>query len=401
MKMARALLDLGPMGYRRFWRVIAYFPAVAALAAIACSGTATAKTPLEFGAARMQTRDRLRAPSDAERELQTGIALTQQGHFLEAIPHFLAAQGHVADEYAVNFNLALCYVGTEQFGRAIQVLSALKADGRDTAAVNNLLAQAYIGAGQDKEAFSAFQQAVKQTPEDEKLYMLVAEECMDRQAYDLGLDVLDIGLRHLPKSSRLHYERGVFFSFENEPDPATADFDLASKLFPRSDIFYMAAGQKALLEGNMPEAVRVAREGLEGGHGNYVLLTIFGKAVVQSGVSPAQPEFREAQAALEKSVAERPNYAESRAALGELYLMAGRTDEAITQLEAARKLAPDDSSVYSHLAIAYRRKGDAKQAERMLAMLAALNQEQAAKYKSGAPGHKAGYVSSGRAPRRP
>ena len=389
------------MAYRHFWRVIACFSAVAALVAIACFGAAGAKIPLWADATEIQARSHSSASSDAEGELQTGIALTQQGHFLEAIPHFLAAQGHVSDEYAVNFNLALCYVGTEQFGRAIHVLSTLKANGHETAAVNSLLAQAYVGTGQDKEAFRAFQQAVKQTPEDEKLYMLVAEECMDRQAYDLGLDVLNIGLRHLPNSSRLHYERGVFFSFENESDAATADFDLASKLSPGSDIFYMAAGQKALLDGNIPEAVRVAREGIKGGHGNYILLTIFGKAVVQSGVSAAEPEFREAQAALEKSVAERPNYAESRAVLGELYLMAGRVDDAIADLEVARKLAPDEASVYSHLAIAYRRKGDAEAAKRMLAALAELNQEQAAKYKSGAPGQKAGYISTGQAPRRP
>lgn len=388
------------MSSQRIWRVLTYSAAATALAAMPCFGAAIAKTPLSFGTTEIQTRGRLSAPSDAEGELQTGIALTQQGHFSEAIPHFLAAQGHVSDEYAANFNLALCYVATAQFARAIQVLGTLKTGGHDTAAVNNLLAQAYIGAGEDKEAFSAFQQAVKQTPEDEKLYMLVAEECMDRQSYDLGLDVLNVGLQHLPNSARLHYERGVFFSFENQPDPATADFDLASKLSPGSDISYMAEGQKALLEGNMPETVRIAREGIKRGHDNYIVLTIFGKAVVQSGVSPAQPEFAEAQAALEKSVAERPNYAVSHAALGELYLMAGRVDDAIAHLEAARKLAPDDTSVYSHLAIAYRRKGDAEAAKRMLATLAELNQQQAAKYKSDSPGHKAGYVSSGRVPRQ-
>ena len=389
------------MSSRRLWRVLAYLPTAAALAGITGSRAVIAKTPFASYASEIQARGRLSASSDAERELQTGIALTQQGHFSEAIPHFLAAEGHVSDGYAANFNLALCYVGTGQFARAVQVLITLKAGGHDTATVNNLLAQAYIGAEENKEAFSAFQQAVKQTPEDEKLYMLVAEECMDRQSYDLGLDVLNIGLQHLPNSPRLHYERGVFFSFENQPDPATADFDLASKLSPGSDISYMAAGQKALLQGNMPEAVRIAREGMKKGRGNYILLTIFGKAVVQSGVSPAQAEFGEAQAALEKSIDERPNYAVSQAALGELYLMAGLTDDAITHLEAARELAPDDASVYSHLAIAYRRKGDAETTKSMLARLAELNQQQAAKYKSDSPSHKAGYVSSGRVPRQP
>ena len=389
------------MSLRQFWRNLAGLSAAATLATMPCFGAAIAKTPVASNATEIQARGRAGASSNAERELQTGIALTQEGRFSEAIPHFLAAQGHVSDEYAEDFNLALCYVGTEQFRRAIQALGTLKADGHDTAAVNNLLAQAYIGTGQNKEAFSVFQQAVKQNPDDEKLYMFVAEECMDRQSYDLGLDVLNIGLQHLPNSSRLHYERGVFFSFENQPDPATADFDLASKLSPGSDISYMAAGQKALLEGNMPEAIRIAREGIKEGHDNYLLLTIFGKAVVQSGVSPGQPEFEEARTALEKSVAERPNYAVSQAALGELYLTAGRVEDAIAHLETARKLAPADTSVYSHLAIAYRRKGDAEAAKRMLAALAALNQQQAAKYKSDSPGHKAGYVSSGRRPQQP
>lgn len=352
-------------------------------------------------APKIQAQSQTKTSARAESELQTGVALTQQGHFPEAIPHFLAAQGRVFDEYAESFNLALCYVATGQFNPAIQLLSGLKNTGHATPAVNNLLAQAYIGTNRDREAFNTFEQAVKQTPHNRNLYLFVADACMDHQSYDLGLQVLNIGLQHLPHSSRLHYERGVFLSFENEPDPAMTDFDLASKLAPGSDISYMAAGQKALLEGNIPEAIRITHEGIQKGHENYILLAIFGNAVTLSGDSPNQPEFAEAEAALEKSVTERPDYAVSQTALGELYLMAGRVNDAVTHLDAARKLAPGDTSVYSHLAIAYRRQGDAKKADRMLAILATLNQQQTAKYKTGSPGHKAGYVSSGRPPRHP
>src|SRR5438105_6468796 len=52
------------------------------------------------------------ATPQAEVELETGITLTRSGRFAEAIPHFLAARGHVSSEYAAEFNLALCYVGT-------------------------------------------------------------------------------------------------------------------------------------------------------------------------------------------------------------------------------------------------------------------------------------------------
>jgi tetratricopeptide (TPR) repeat protein len=336
----------------------------------------------------------------AESELQTGIALTKQGRFSEAIPHFLAAREHVADEYATDFNLALCYVATGEPSQAIPVLDSLKAEGHATAAVNNLLAQAYIGASQPDKAFAAFQLAVGQTPQDEKLYLLVADACMDHEAYDLGAEVLDVGLQHLPQSARLHYERGVFLTYENDVDEARTDYETAAKLAPGTDISYMALGQKDLLEGNVQEAIKVTREGIRTGHENYILLTIFGDAVVHAGARPDQPAFAEAQAALEKSIAERPHYADSQLALGELLLSAGRVDDAVTRLEQARQLAPENRAVYSHLAVAYERKGLADEAQRTLAILAALNQQQAQKYKTDSP-NKPGYVSSGRTNRKP
>jgi hypothetical protein len=50
--------------------------------------------------------------------------------------------------------------------------------------------------------------------------------------------------------------------------------------------------------------------------------------------------------------------------------------------------------VYSHLAAPYQRQGDPADAKKMLAILATLNQGQAAKYKSGPAGHKASYSGS-------
>ena len=53
----------------------------------------------------------------AEAELQTGISLTRRGKFEEAIPHFLAVQGHVSikNEFVLEYDLALCYVATGRF----------------------------------------------------------------------------------------------------------------------------------------------------------------------------------------------------------------------------------------------------------------------------------------------
>jgi len=100
----------------------------------------------------------------AEAELETGVKLTRNGRFLEAIPHFLAARGRVSNDFAADFNLALCYVATGQYAQAVPILNAIKSSGRATAGVYNLLAQALVGMSNEREAGEAFQSAVKLTP---------------------------------------------------------------------------------------------------------------------------------------------------------------------------------------------------------------------------------------------
>jgi tetratricopeptide (TPR) repeat protein len=355
----------------------------------ACSSATVQAT---LGRQQSQTRQPTDVPgesSNADTELQTGTDLTRQGHFHEAIPHLLAAQGRVSNEFAADFNLALCYTATEQFDKAIAILSSLSSAAHPTAAVYNLLAQAYVGNSQPEQAFTALQQAANLTPGNEKLYLLVADACMDHQNYPLGVKVVNLGIENLPQSPRLFYERGVFQTLLERGDLAASDFAQAAKLAPDTEIAYMATAQQNLVEGKIPETIAAARQGIAAGHQNYILFTLLGEALIRSGVASGQPEFAEAQAALEKSVASHPYNSRSQIALAKIYLMAGRSDDAIAHLDIARQLDPTNTSVYSHLATAYRQRGQLDQAQKMLAILANLNEAQAAKIRSGPSDHKA------------
>jgi tetratricopeptide (TPR) repeat protein len=327
-------------------------------------------------------------------ELQTGIALTGKGDFAEAIPHLLAARGHVPDEYAAGFDLALCYVATRRFEDAIAVLTAMTGGSHD-ADVYNLLAQAYVGNGQPQKAFEALEKAADLTPRNEKLYLFVADACADSQNYVLGLRVAELGLRNLPHSSRLHYQRAMFFARTDQLDLAKPEFDLAATLEPGGDIAYMAAAQQQLLAGNIPEAIRAGRDGIKNGHESTALLTILGEALIRSGLVPGQPEFQEAEAALEKSVSDRPSDAGVQINLGKLCLMNDHLEEAIAHFEAGRRLAPANPAAYSNLAVAYRRRGNPQQAQQMLAILSALNRQQEERIAAAPGDHKAGYVNDG------
>ncbi len=305
----------------------------------------------------------------AEKELQTGTHLTRRGEFTEAIPHLVAARGRIVNDYAADFNLALCYVATGQPQRAIPLLTSMRNRAHDNAGVNNLLAQAYIVDSQDEKALEALQRAASFTPVDEKLYMFVADACMGQQAYPLGLQVVDLGLKNLPNSAQLHFERGMFLTLVDRFDDAKGDFDQARTLAPESEVAYIAGAQETMFAGNISEAVRVSRQAIANGHHHFLLLTLLGEALLRSGIAPGQKEFEEARQALEAAVAQRANYPSSQLALGKLYLLGGHTPAAIAHLEKARELSPGNPSVYSSLASAYRKGTLAKlneaQAERI------------------------------------
>ena len=318
----------------------------------------------------------------AEKELQAGIALSRDGRFAEAIPHFLAARGHVYEEYAAEFNLALCFVGIGEFQKAIPILVGLRNGGHENAGVENLLSQAYVGNGQANEAFQAFQKAAQFTPKDEKLYLLVAAAFLERQDFAHGLGIVESGLRELPDSAKLRYELGYVLWQLDEPVMAKPEFERATSLAPNSAIGHLAAAQENFMLGNLAEATQIARTAIREGAADYQLLALLGDALIQAGASPGQPEFSEAKEALEKSIGEHPRYSSSQIALGRLLLEEGRVDAAVEHLQLGRQLAPQNPSPYKLLATAYRKRGQLEQARAMLAMVAKLNEEQTQKRRS-------------------
>jgi len=359
-----------------------------------CRGQAPSPRQPVSGAGRANQSIDQSAPStspqsetaQAREELERGTALTRQGRFKEAISHLLAAQGKVTNEYALEFNLSLCYIAVGESKSAIETLNGLR-QGHENADVENLLAQAYVGSGQGSEVLAAIERAASITPQNEKLFTFVADACTDNQDFELGLKVVEMGLRNLPQSARLHYERGMLLTQLDQFDRAKADFELAGKLGQGSEIGYLSAAYENLLGGNIPEAIRMARDGRKHGFQSPALLVILGKALLRSGIVLGQPEFVEAQDALEKAVAQRPNDPASKIALGQVYLLGGRLDDSIAQLEAARQMRSDQPSIYASLAKAYQRKGDAQRAQEALAKLESLNQAQAERIRS-APGER-------------
>ena len=323
-------------------------------------------------------------------EARQAAELTRQGKFQEAIPLLLTALRDAPDDFAIKFNLSLCYVALGEFDKAIPLLDSFRGSQRN-ANVENLLAQSYIGTGQSDKAFTSVQRAAEASPRDQKLYLYIADACNAYGDYDLGLKTVDLGLEKLPRSARLHYQRGVFLSLLQAPQEANRAFDEAVKLAGGDSIGYVAAAHKNLFAGNVAGALRAAREGVRKGKPDFLLLSFLGEALIRTGVAPGDPGFAEARDALDQALAERPSYSPALIARAKLDLLERHWSDAIARLEAARQLEPRNPAVYSNLAQAYRLSGDQQRARQMLAILARINQEQVERIRSAPGERKAGY----------
>ena len=316
-------------------------------------------------------------------QFQLALALATHEHFAEAIPYFEAVQKQFPDSYDAGFNLAMCYVETKQFTRAIDLLSAIKSRGHKTAELDNLLAESYHGAGQLQPEIDALREATHLAPEDENNYIDLAALCIDHDAFDLALEVLEVGLHYRPQSDRLVVQRGITNAMKDKFDLADRDFQLASKLAPEKNLSYVGLGISYMQTGNLPEAIRTLRERIKKKPADATLQYLLGKALIRSGALPEDAEFAEARGAFEASVKLSPVFVPSLVELAKINLLENRVDQAVSRLETARSLDPKDNAACSQLALAYRRQGHPEKAAPLFAALAKLNEDARAKESRG------------------
>lgn len=312
---------------------------------------------------------------DAKAEFVIGLALAQHELYEQAIIYFELLRIAYPESYDVGFNLANCYVQAKSYPQAITVLLALKDGGHRTAELDNLLGEAYRANHQINEAIAALREATILAPDDEDNYLDLAALCIDQDAYELSLEILNVGLHYRPESERLIFQRGILHAMQNHFDLADQDFQLASKLAPEKNLSYVGLSVSYMQTGNLPAAIEMLRKRVKEKPDDYTLQYLLGQALIRSGVNPGDAPFSEAKAALEQSIKLSQTFAPACVELGKLELRQGELDNAVKLLERALILDPKDKAVYSQLAIAYRRQGKSEAATGMLSTLARLNDE--------------------------
>jgi tetratricopeptide (TPR) repeat protein len=309
--------------------------------------------------------------ADAEDRFQAGLILGRAGAHAAAARLFATASRY-KDPYAVGYNEMLMRVEAGDYDGAIRVAQRLIDSGLKPAELYNLVARAHLKAGRVKASYDALRAAIEIAPAVEENYIDLAAICLDHQNFDLGLEIIDIGLGQRPNSALLHLQRGVMVAMRAELGQAETEFDTARRLAPEMPAPYAGLAMIWMQTGQTAKAVEILR-GEAQRRRDHVVPYMFAVALMRSGLDPAGPESKEAVDALHASITANARFAPARSELGRLLLKRDDVDGAVRELEQAIALDPGNTAALYNLAQAYRKKGDRTRAADLLARVSTLN----------------------------
>lgn len=317
-----------------------------------------------------------RIPETAGASLfEAGAVLGQAGAPAEAARLFGAARKSYKDPYAAGYNQALMLIEAGDNEGAIGVTQTLIAEGVRPAELYNLVSRAYLKEGRIQEAYDALRQATRLEPKAAENYIDLASICVEHDNFDLGLEIVDIGLRELPDSWTLYLQRGVLLAMKARMGEAEKEFEAARRLAPDEAVPYAALGMAWMQSGQTDKAVEVLRAQRRRSK-DHVVPYILAVALLRSGVEPAAPGAAEAVEALRASIRAKPDFAPARAELGRLLFKREEIDLAIVELEKAAALDPAGTPALYVLSQAYRKKGDRAKAQELLSRVSKLNAQE-------------------------
>lgn len=313
---------------------------------------------------------------DGESHFSAGALLVEHKAYAPAAKEFGLACQTYKDPYLAGYDETLAYVNAEDYAAAIQTANELLTQGFQTSELAAVAGTAYQKSGRTQEAYNAFRLATHLNPKNEDAYVDLCDISLDKENYDLGIEIAGVGLANLSNSERLYVQRGVMRAMKGQFEEAQKDFMKASELAPNEVLPDVALGLVAMQKGDLDKSVLDLRHAAQRHPDSYLAHYWLGKALERSGAAPGTKEGDELLRALQISVQLNPNFWHSRADLGKILISRGEVDLAIVHLQKAAELNPSATSPLYLLAQAYRRKGDEARASELLARVSTMQAEE-------------------------
>jgi tetratricopeptide (TPR) repeat protein len=273
-----------------------------------------------------------------------------EGNAAGALPFLEAAHRQNPTHAATQYDLALAYIETRQYGRARDFLRGLL-DRADSADLRNLLGVAEDRAGAFETAAAEFERAARLDPSERNLFDL-GNHLVAYGGFGEGAKVFEYAIGRHPKSARLHVGLGVALYSMSRYDAAVESLCRAVDLDPADPRALEFLGK---MQGASPAMAKEVSGRLAG-----FVKRFPGSAAARfyyaMSLRELQADLGQVEAHLKRAAELDPNMVDAHLQLGALHDEVGKLDAAIADYTAALKLT-DSETAHWRLAHIYRRQG--------------------------------------------
>jgi tetratricopeptide (TPR) repeat protein len=329
-------------------------------------------------------------PTNLPAQAMLASALRSSGDCKAALPHFEASRAAFASRAEWMEGDAVCLAATGDYAPAIAQYKELQASypnniylydiavlewrsGDDRQALATLEPLLSAGSyepalslgsrlaeklGDTPRAVDLLRKAILLSPDNEQNYVDFASIAFTHQSFQVGIDMVQAGLKQLPQSAPLYLARGVLeVQLADHMQAAIADFEQAHRLDPKLSLSVDAIGIVKTQQHDNAASQHLFEKQAKLNPNDPVLQYLLAEQLAEAENSGRETLDRAIAAAKRATVLD-PHYQPAHNLLAKLYLRIEQPKLAIEQARIALADDPNDQEALYQELMATRRTGD-------------------------------------------
>lgn len=287
--------------------------------------------------------------------MQYSSCLVQTSQFEQAATVFQQVHDLVPNDASVRYDLALAQFRAGHASEAKSTLDPSLSSAEPPEDDLTLGAEIAEAQGQTQRALDLLRQAITLHPRETGAYLDFVNLACQHASLQVGLDVVNLGLKQLPEAAELYFARGVLLCQLGKVDDGFVDFRRANQLDPKLSFVGVAEGIAQSQTHHSAAALAQFKAEVKQHPENPLAWYLLAEALSEQGPTRGTPAFKEAVSAAEKAAQLNPKRVEPHDLLASLYLQAEDPQAAITASHAALAIDPQDTQALYHLIMAVRK----------------------------------------------
>jgi tetratricopeptide (TPR) repeat protein len=310
---------------------------------------------------------------EAQREF--GSCLFSQGDHRKAEETFRRITEQNPSEKNL-LQLAVVQWKSKDFDDALNTLQPLLTSTSADSKTFALAAQIAEEKGDTPHAVEWLRTAILKDPSETANYLLFSAISFNHASYQVGIDVVDSGIRQSPQAARLYLARGVLQVQLSHYDSAVADFEKAHALDPKLSFVEDAMGMIRSQQHDWAGSLAIFQQEAVEHPQDPLLQYLYAEALAHENGNDSEQNSAKAIAAVRKALELEPDYQPARDLLCTLLLKTNRFAEVIDQAGIALKNDPNDQGALYQEIQAQRRLGNKEAIQPLVSRLEQLKRQQ-------------------------